>query len=61
MTVDGDYGITVTPTYPPKDFSIFIYYVKDDDNHIPIIENALKTTITTTLDWKETELHGTNL
>jgi hypothetical protein len=58
MTVDGDYGITVTPTYPPKDFSMFIYYQKSADNEVPIVKEALKSLIITTLDWKNTELHG---
>lgn len=61
MTVDGDYSIAVTPKYPPKSFSMLIYYTKDVNSIQALISNPIVTEVITTLDWKKTELHGENL
>jgi hypothetical protein len=37
MTADGDYGISVTPVYPPKKFSMMIYFEKAPDNEVAVI------------------------
>jgi hypothetical protein len=60
MSTEGDYSIAVTPKYPPKDFSMLIYYKKGKDE-INMVKEKIKTTVITTLDWRNTELHGSGI
>lgn len=61
MYENYNFGVTVQPIYPPRQFSFIVNYRESERKAVPVFVSALSTTVLTRIDWEKTDIQGEKL